>query len=222
MEEPNLQSNPASTVGFPQNPPKPKSKMSVLIFIILGIILLIGAAVFFISRSSNQAVASPSPTSFFSVSSPTPIPSPSESASASASPTSSDKADISVEILNGTGVPGEAAFLQGQLKSMGFEDIKTANGSSQSETATTVTFARSVPESIQDELEAKLKTLYTEVKVSTSSTLSGIDIRILTGLRKGASPRPSASPTPRPTTSSSPTSSSTPTATPTASASPAN
>lgn len=207
MEEPNLQSNPTPTVGFPQNPPKPKSKTGVLIFIILGVVLLIGAAIFFIARSGSQAVASPSPTSFFQVSSPTPVATASPTPSASASPSSADKKDITVEVLNGTGVPGEAAYLQGQLKNLGYEDIKTANASSQSETATTITFAKSVSEAIQDELEAKMKTIYTEVKVSTSSTLSGIDIRILTGPRKGISPKPSATATPKASTSPAATSS---------------
>lgn len=216
MEESSLQSNPtpAPGVGFPQNPPRAKSKMSLVFFIVLGIILLIGAVVFFISRSANQAVPSPSPTSFFSAPSPTPTP--------EASPTGSsedvDKSEISIEILNGTGIPGEASYLQGQLKSLGFEKITAANASTQNETETTVTFAKSVPDSIKKEIEAKLETIYNEVKVSTSSTLSGVDIRILTGLRKGASPRASAVPTssatPRPSASSSPTSSPTPSASP--------
>lgn len=217
MEEPNLQSNPNPSVGFPQTPQKAKSKTGLLIFIILGIVLLIGAGIFFIARSGNQAVASPSPTSFFQVSSPTPVATAVASPSpvASASPSAADKKKLTVEVLNGTGVPGEAAYLQGQLKNLGYEDIKTANASTQDETVTTITFAKSVSDNIQDELEAKLKTLYTEVKVSTSSTLSGIDIRILTGPRKGVSPKPSAaasssptsSATPKPSTSPSPSSS---------------
>lgn len=219
MEEPNLQSNPSQTVGFPQNPPKPKSKTGLLIFIILGVVLLIGAAIFFIARSGNQAVASPSPTSFFQVSSPTPLATATSSPSTSpvASPTSADKSKLTVEVLNGTGVPGEAAYLQGQLKNLGYEDIKTANASSQSETLTTITFAKSVPDSVQDELEAKMKTIYTEVKVTTSSTLSGIDIRILTGPRKGVSPKPSASASSTPKASTSPSPSTSPVASPSSS-----
>lgn len=213
MEESNLQPNPVSNpqVGFPQNPPRAKSKMSLVFFIILGIILLIGAVIFFISRSANEAVPSPSPTSFFSAPSPTPTP----EASPEASPTSEDKSELSVEILNGTGIPGEASYLQGQLKNLGYENVTAANASTQNETSTTVTFARDVSTAVKDELEAELEKLYTDVNVSTSSTLSGVDIRILTGLRKGASPKASAASSPAASSTATPTASSS--ATPTAS-----
>lgn len=212
MEESNLQPNPQTQphVGFPQNQPKPKSKMSLIFFVVLGIILLIGAVVFFISRSANQAVPSPSPTSFFSA--PSPIPSFEPSPEPDSSPTSADKSEISIEILNGTGVAGEASYLQGQLKNLGYEKITAANASTQDETATTITFAKNVPTAIKSEIETKLKSIYSEVKVSNSSTLSGVDIRILTGPRKGASPKASATPAA--------SSSATPTTSPQASASP--
>ena len=141
MEEGTVsQQNPINSgeVGFPQNAPsgKPKSKTSLIIFIILAILLIAGGVVFFVARNRESGTldTSPSPSSSFQD-----IPSPIASPSPSTKPI--DKATIKIEVLNGTGVPGEAAYLQGILKGMGYENVTAGNSPSSNETVTAITFA---------------------------------------------------------------------------------
>ena len=51
------------------------------------------------------------------------------------------KGKIAVEILNGTGKPGEAGFLQDKLKALGYTKIEVGNATSQNNISTTVTFS---------------------------------------------------------------------------------
>jgi len=105
-----------------------------------------------------------------------------------------------------SGISGEAAYLQGQLRSLGYTDIILGNAASQDHEATEVTFKSGLNEQAIDELTEKLKGLYDDVNVKASSTQTK-DVVIITGLRKGQTPRPSATATPTasPTATSSPT-----------------
>ena len=98
---------------------------------------------------------------------------------------------------------------------MGYKNIKTANASNQDSTTTVVTFAKTLDAGAIDEIASKLEEVYKAVDTKTSSTIT-TDVLIVTGLRKGATAKPSASPTPKPTTTASPSASPTATATPTA------
>ena len=177
----------------------------------LGILALVGVLGYLIYRStaSQEPEATPAPVETFA---------PIEEATPEASPASVDKSKVKIEVQNGTGITGEAAYLQTQLKNLGYTNISVGNASSQDQTKTTVTFAKSLSSTIVDEITKKLKDLYKEVETKTSST-SSIDVLVVTGLRKGATAKPSATTTPKstvkPTSSASPSSSSTPTPTPT-------
>jgi hypothetical protein len=106
-----------------------------------------------------------------------------------------------VQVQNGTGVPGEAAFLETEVKKLGFTTVETGNADNKNYTATEVSFSSRVPEDVKTELTTKLQELYTSVKVSDSSS-AGIDIRIITGTRKGAKAASSPTPTVRGTSTS--------------------
>ena len=161
-----------------------------------------------IFKNSSKKVE-PEPTSSSTL---TPVEMLSPSASSTAKP--ADKSKVKIQIQNGTGITGEAAFLQTQLKTLGYTTVTVGNASSQDQTVTTVTFAKSLSSDSVDELTKKLKELYKEVEVKTVATSTN-DVVIITGLRKGATVKPSATPTLK--TSASPTvkASSTPTPTPT-------
>lgn len=192
----------APEVGFPLSQPKPKGKSNKWIFIVVGLLILGGGGIYFFTRGAKEEETMPSPT-VSGVETSTPEPTPTA--------TPANKKDISIEVQNGTGIPGEAAYLQGVLKNLGYSDIKAGNASSQDATKTTVTFGKSVPESIKKEITDKLEGVYKDVEVKTSSTQS-VDVLIVTGLRKGATAKPSPTATPKPTSSPSP--SPTPTASP--------
>jgi hypothetical protein len=133
--------------------------------------------------------------------------------SATSTPKASAREAVSIIIQNGTGITGEAAYLQTQLKNLGYSDIKVSNASSQDATTTTVTFSKDLASDIVTEITKKLNELYQKVTTSTSSSAT-TDVVIVTGLRKGATAKPSS--TPAATSTGTPKPSSSPTASPTA------
>jgi hypothetical protein len=119
-------------------------------------------------------------------------------------------------VLNGTGVPGEAAYLQTQLKSLGYSSIDVGNASNQSATQTEIVYLSTVSSSLVTELETKLKPLYTSVVSREGTPTGGKDIEITTGPRKNTGSTATATPksSSTPAGSATPRASSTPTATP--------
>lgn len=181
------QVTPPQSTGFSV---EPKAKNSNAKWLIIFIILLIlgGAGIYFFTKSSNSPIPTPTP-SFgvnpFDENEPTTAP--------TSTPAAVDKEEISIEIQNGTGVPGEAAFLQGKLKTLGYSDIKASNAGSTDHTATTVTFAKNTPQSVQNEIKEELEKNFKEVSVKTAST-QAVDVLIVTGLRGTQTSKPSGSP----------------------------
>lgn len=186
-------------VGFPLTP-KSKEKSSKAGLIILIVVALLGIGIFFLTKRAGEKEIAPTET-------PTVTSSPVPTASA----TPVDRAEVSIEVQNGTGISGEAAYLQGQLRSLGYTDITVGNASSQDNESTTVTFKSGLNQQVIDELTAKLKDLYQDVTAKSSSTQTK-DVVIVTGLRKGQTARPSA--TPKPSASPTATSSASPAASP--------
>ncbi|HSX48958.1 MAG TPA: LytR C-terminal domain-containing protein [Candidatus Saccharimonadales bacterium] len=188
---------PTEAVGFPGSTPRPsvnepKRNWKWLIILILFLVV-IGGVTFFVFKSSKSSsdlgdTSSPVATSELTVNSPVPSP----------TATPADKTSFKVQVLNGTGISGEASLLVGKLKEWGYTNTTTGNATDQSATTTIVTFSSSVPQSTIDDLVAKLKGVYKSVTSSTL-TLSDSDIRIVTGLRDGQTTQPAATVTPSPT-----------------------
>src|SRR3972149_6574505 len=207
------QSNPIAPeektpeVGFPPMPqPRTKGKSNKLVLVGLALLILVGGAIFLFSRGAKDEDTglTPTPTGGgIETSTPTETPTTTPSV---------DKAKVEILVQNGTGITGEAAYLQGQLRSLGYSHVKVGNADDQNQKATTVTFAKSLASSIVDEITKKLEAIYEDVETKTSSTQKE-DVVILTGLKKGVTPKPTSTPTPTPTKTTTPTA--TPTATPT-------
>jgi len=201
-----VQENPSSGVSFPTvGTPRKSSGGKTLL--IIGILILVGVLGFVIYRSAGGGEESTAePTPFDNLTQPEPVETSTPSSTATAKP--ADKSKVTIEVQNGTGITGEAAYLQTQLKNLGYTNITAGNASSQDATATTVTFAKSLASGIVDELTKKLKDLYQNVTVKTATTATK-DVVVITGLRKGATAKPSATATPTSTSSASPTPTST-------------
>jgi hypothetical protein len=203
FQEPSVKS-----VGFPissRQQDKKKKRLVIIMALVLLVIALI-AGVWFILQTpgADESLASPSPEAFVESLATESTPSPISEAV--------DKSSLEVEVLNGTGISGEAAYLVSQLKTLGYERIEAANASSQDYEDTQVSFSSSLPEELREEILDKLTAIYENVEEKTSATIT-IDIRIITGLRKGATPKPFPTSTPESSPTASP--SSTPTSSPT-------
>lgn len=193
-------SNPAPEVGFPLSQPKPKVKMNKWFLIVIGLLILGGGGVYFFTRGAGEEIPTPTP-NVGGIATSTPAPTPTA--------TPADKSTVKIEVQNGTGVTGEAAYLQGVLKNLGYTNVEVGNAEDQDQTKTTVTFSRDLSSLVKDEITKKLKEVYKEVDVKTSSTLK-VNVLIVTGLRKGATPKPTPTKTPTPTATPTPTTTATP------------
>lgn len=196
MEENNpMQPTSNEPVGFPGAMPAPSTQPTSngnwkwLVILILFLIV-IGAVTFFVFKSSRGVStenASPTPAATDMSNVATPVPSPSA--------TPADKTQLKIQVLNGTGIAGEAGLLTSALKALGYTDITAGNASTQNATDTQVTFASTVSQDVVTEITNKLKDMYTSVTTG-NSTLSGFDIQVVTGVRKGQTTQASASPSP--------------------------
>ena len=195
MEEASSNINePQSIVRSPERGNKPKKKKWVIA--IIGVIIIIGVggfALYKYSNSSNEDSSS-SETKGTSTSSPSPT--------VRATPTpepAKEKADVVIEILNGTGTAGDASFVESELEDIGYENMNLENAETQDETSTTITFDRKLDDENVKAITDAMEDVFKDVKVKKASLSGGMDVRIITGLKKGATAAtatPSASPTP--------------------------
>jgi len=193
---PTFPQNPSNGVSFPTVGQPQKSNGSKMLLII-GILILVGILGFVIYKSatnkSESSLTEPTPYDNLTTSTnqitdvPTPTP------VSTSTPKPSKKSALTIEIQNGTGITGEAAYLQNQLKILGYINIKVGNATTSSATATTVTFSNSLSTSVITEITQKLNSVYQTVTTKNAAT-STTDVVIVTGLRKTV-----ASPTPTPT-----------------------
>ena len=175
--------------------------------LIIAILVLIGILGYVIYKSasgeSSQGVLT-EPTPYQNTAAPveeTPAPSATPTASPSAA---IDKAKVKIQVQNGTGITGEAAYLQTLLKGLGYTNVTVGNSATQDETDTQVSFSSSLASSVVNEITTKLNATYQTV-TKTSSTSTTYDVIIITGLRKGATPKPTATSTAVPTATPKPT-----------------
>jgi len=129
-----------------------------------------------------------------------------------------DKALVKVQVINGTGTPGQAGEVVKSLKDAGFseDNIKTGNAEEFDNTTTTIEFKTDFEE-IANDIKDQLKATFSEITVKSSKvdTESEFDIIIVTGgkIFATATPEPTK-PETTPTGGLTPTPT-TPTATPT-------
>lgn len=195
-------SNPQSGVSFP-TVGEPKKANGAKTLLIVGVLILVGILGFVIYKSaSNKNIETLSePTPFDNLVAPVEEPVISTPVATPAA-VKVDKTKVKIQVQNGTGITGEAAYLQTQLKGLGYTDISVGNSSSQNLTATQVSFGSTLSSDVVTEITAKLKSLYQSVTVTTSASTT-FDIVVTTGLRTGATPKPSVSATPTSTPSAS-------------------
>lgn len=214
MEEVQSTQQPTTEpVGFPGAPiasPSNQKKNWKWLVILILFLLVIGGVTFFVFKSSkNVSTTESTPT-------PQALSDLIGSATPEATPTStpSDKTQVKISVLNGTGIAGAAGLLSDALKSLGYTNVTTGNASSQNATSTEVIFASTVSQDVVTEITKKLNDLYTSVTTGNTTLPSGTDIQITTGLKKGETSAPTGTPTPDTSSSPTPTASASATTTP--------
>lgn len=144
-------------------------KLFWIVIPVLLIILSLSVGVLFYFQKTNnqtkQAVTSVSST-------PTPIPTP--------EPAKLDLTKYNVQILNGTGIQGDAAKAKTVLEKEGFTTINTRNAS-QLENNTLVVFSSRLPKSEVDGLKSLLKTAFPNATFQTATPSAGYDLILTTG-----------------------------------------
>lgn len=163
------------------------NKKFLLIIIILLVVVIVGV-LFFKSRSTQESstteVTTPTvqltetptlaPTSTVT---PTPRSSP--------TPTLSPKQKIKLQILNGTGAAGDAAFLKSKLTNEGYGTFTLGNSDNASSDAQSqVTFYSPFPQNLRIDFVSLLQTLYASVSSSVATGAANFDAVVVTGKKK--------------------------------------
>jgi len=197
---------------IPFNPIQPvsnkKKKTTMIIGIVLVAAVLVGGMVMLRQPKTDQTK---------SASATNKEPSPTEKPKI-------DKETVKIQVLNGTGTPGQAGIAVGALKKAGYnsDNIKTANADNFNNTVTTIAAKDGFEEVVVDVKDA-LKTTFDEINIDSASLdkASEFDIVVTTGGKKYevTTPTTSVSPTnsetsPTPTVTPTPTSTPSPTPTP--------
>ena len=166
---------------FDQEAPKSfaKSKKNIMLIFFAVLIIVAGISFVFI-KQKKQAVSSEKETEIIQVS---PMPSPAEESTTAAEIEEISKDNLKIQILNGTGIAGQAQDLADLLSLDNFTNISLGNSENKQDTSATVSFKENVAETIKSNLIQKLEEIFAEVQVKTLQE-SDFDIEITTGKLK--------------------------------------
>lgn len=151
-----------------------------ILFIILAALIIISAVSFVFIKQKKQAVPPKKETEITQVS---PLPSPAEESTTSPEIEEISKDALKIQILNGTGIAGQAQELADLLKLDNFTDFTLGNSENKQDTSTTVSFKENVSKTTKASLVQKLEEIFESVQVQTLQD-SDFDIEITTGKLK--------------------------------------
>ncbi len=185
------------------------NKKTIMVGVVIVIAILIGA--FLMLRQSRETEETKVAVSVTTEPSPTEKP-------------KIDKKTVKIQVLNGTGTPGQAGTAVKALEESGYDpdNIKTANAEEFDNTVTTIA-AREGFEDTASDINNTLKTVFDKIRIESTQldADSEFDIIVTTGgkIFEEATPTASKDVTPSPTTEATdttptPTLTSTPTPTP--------
>jgi flagellar basal body-associated protein FliL len=183
-----------------------KNMLPIIIIAVVLLIVIIGGFFFFTRNTSGKPPAVTTTTT----TAPTPIPSPTPTPAIA-------KDSVLIQVLNGTGTPGQAAKVVAALKTAGYNPDNIKTGNTPDTAASSTITAKAGFESIAADMKTVLGTDYPDIKVATTplDTGSAFDIVVTTGGKAYSAPTSSPTPTGKATTTPTPTPSTTQTPTPT-------
>lgn len=179
--------------NFNSSPKQPASaKKKAFIYVVL-FILIIGIAIFtgnyFLTQKvSPEATPSPTPTPIVEAT-PTPTVEPTASPSGIVAPTPTGKAaptqvgkSLNIEVLNGSGVAGQAGKVAALLKSNGYSVGSTGNADTFDYTKTVIKIKKSKVQ-FASQLKADLSTDYSiDPKIQTLEETADTDAIVIVGV----------------------------------------
>ena len=213
MDNQNNQVNPINPTPVFTNPQiSVKKKPPVLAIIIFVVVIVIVIFIFKNRQDKNtQSVNSITPTQ--EAISPTIVP-------------EVDKQTVKIQVLNGTGTPGQATAVVAELKTAGFngDNIKTDNASKFDQSSTTIA-TKAGFSTIADDIKAALNSTFSSIDINPTElgSDSAYDVVITTGGKLYETPtpkitekvNPTGGPTSTPSPTTNPTNTPMPTVTPT-------
>lgn len=163
------------------SPKSPGKGLYVILFLLLIIIIGIGAAQFFSANSDKLKDAIPTAIEFEETSEIAPSPTPELQPTVTATPSANtaDKSSISIVILNGSGVSGAARKLSDTLTELGYSVESTGNADSSDYESTEISISNT-KKGMLDALKKDLEEEYTIGETTTNYTGEG-DARIIIG-----------------------------------------
>jgi len=112
-----------------------------------------------------------------------PTPTPTIAPLPTPTPQEVSKSDLSVEVKNGTGTPGQAGTVKSLMEEIGYSDITTGNADTTDYEQTEVVFSAKVSEADQKEVKETLLESFSAVTTSVDKSATS-DIVITTGTEK--------------------------------------
>lgn len=165
-----------------------KSKFSPVVILGIGFIIIgIAVAAFLLFKQGKISKIIPINNKPSETSSPSPkqsAPLPQidvENLDASRQAQISPKNNIKIQILNGSGIAGQASQVQIALESLSFSQIEVGNAPSQDITATKIEYAKGTAQTYVDEIKLELEKTFTSVETAESPEIQDFDIIIITG-----------------------------------------
>lgn len=187
------------TEGDYSKEPKSKKKFVVGLFLLIFLMTILGGGFYYYQTNLEKSAETSVPTDSEVVSVPSSTPAPSEAPV--------NVADYSVQILNGTGRPGEAGNVETLLLDAGFETTATGNADSSSYEETVVQMKEDTPKGVYDIILETIGASYVvEMSETSLDEESEYDVLItLGGLEPELTPTPEEDITVTPTKKAQPT-----------------
>lgn len=152
------------------------------VFMLLISLLCLAGAVFWAASSMGFLAPQKSlEKKSTTVISPSPKTTTAPTASKAAETTSSPKGNIKIQILNGSGVVGQASKIKDELTSLGFTNIQTGNAEGPIANTTIVVFSKEVSKADQNAIVIELKKTFNNIDTQQIPSSNAYDVSITTG-----------------------------------------
>jgi hypothetical protein len=159
-------------------PPKPKKRSSLVFWIVIpGIFLLgaiVGGIIFYqrgVSKGQEEVLG----------------PTPAVSATPTASPSATfDLSKYTIAVYNGSGIAGEAGKVKTLLTNAGFKVSTTTNAANYDYTKTIIKAKSAVEKAYTDKLNETLLKTYEVDTLQTLATSSATDVQVVVGSTKAS------------------------------------